>query len=147
MTENLNVYYYSDPDGSTKDLRCHAIYTEIPFSDLPWHVHTEKPDESLQDPVWSLEANGWVESSKDNQGAMLAKQAEQVDKLIKANEQLQADSDSKDKTITELQRTLQQSSFATGQLSAQFNQFGSSVTKALQEVTTAVNELKKEGDK
>lgn len=140
MTENLNVYYYSDPDGSTKDLRCHAIYTEIPFSELPWHVHTEKPDESLQDPVWSLEANGWVESSKDNQGALIAKQAEVIENLQKTSAE-------KDQAITELQRTLQQSSFATGQLSAQFNQFGSSVTKALQEVTTAVNELKKDGDK
>lgn len=41
------VYYFSDPDGATKDARCHAIYTLIPFETLPWHVHKEAPDATV----------------------------------------------------------------------------------------------------
>ena len=77
--------------------------------------------------------------------SILAKQAKQIDSLLKANEVLEKDNKQKNQDITELQHTIQQSSAATGKLSMQFNQFGSQVTKALQGVTKAVNDLKSEG--
>lgn len=85
--KKMYVYYFSDPDAATKDLRFHAIYTEVEFSELPWHVHTEKPDESLKDPVWSLEANGWVENSKDGQAQILAEAQAKIVELDKSKEQ------------------------------------------------------------
>lgn len=137
------VYYISNP--KVPELYCLAVPMYVDLSEaianyeLP-NWHTEAPDKSLVNPVWSLDVNGWVEADGNSQGALIAKQAKVI-------EDLQKTSAEKDQAITELQRTLQQSSLTTGQLSAQFNQFGSSVTKALQDVTTAVNELKKEGDK
>ncbi|MGN1271773.1 MAG: hypothetical protein ACI4T3_01365 [Lactobacillus sp.] len=141
--KKLFVYYYSDPDAISKDLRCHAIYTDIEFSEIPWHVHTEKPSENLKDPVWSNEAGGWVENSKDNQGAMIAQQSEQIDTLMKANTELQKSSEAKNQEITELQKTIQQSNQATASLGQQFNTFGIQMTKAMKEVTTAINNMKK----
>ena len=46
--KKLYVYYFSDPDATDQKLRFHEIYTDVEFDELPWHVHTEKPDESLK---------------------------------------------------------------------------------------------------
>ena len=86
--KKLYVYYFSDPDAKDLLLRFHPIYTEVPFSELPWHVHTEKPDESLKDPVWSNDVNGWVEDSKDGQAEILAEAQAKIEALDKAKEQL-----------------------------------------------------------
>ena len=86
--KKLYVYYFSDPDATDQLLRFHPIYTEVPFSELPWHVHTEKPDESLKSPVWSNDVNGWVEDSKDGQAEILAQAQAKIEALDKSKEQL-----------------------------------------------------------
>ena len=86
--KKLYVYYFSDPDAKDLLLRFHPIYTEVPFSELPWHVHTEKPDESLKSPVWSNDVNGWVEDSKDGQAEILAEAQAKIVELNKSKEQL-----------------------------------------------------------
>ena len=86
--KKLYVYYFSDPDATDQLLRFHPIYTEVPFSELPWHVHTEKPDETLKDPVWDINTNSWVENSKTGQAQILAQAQMKIDALDKSKEQL-----------------------------------------------------------
>ena len=144
------IYYISNP--KVPELYCLAVPMYVDLSEhiknyeLP-NWHTKAPSKDLKDPVWSLDANDWVEADESSQGAMIAKQSKQIDGLIKANDELKKDNEQKNQEIGELQRIIQQSTVATGQLSMQFNQFGSQVTKALQEVTTAANDLRKDNAK
>lgn len=94
--KKLYVYYFSDPDATDQKLRFHEIYTDVEFDELPWHVHTEKPDESLKDPVWDINTNGWVENSKDGQTAILQEATQKIAELDKSKEQL-------DQTVKTLQ--------------------------------------------
>ena len=94
--KRLYVYYFSDPDATDQKLRFHEIYTDVEFDELPWHIHTEKPDESLKDPVWDINTNGWVENSKDGQAQILAEAQAKIDALDKSKEQL-------DQTVKTLQ--------------------------------------------
>lgn len=94
--KRLYVYYFSDPDATDQKLRFHEIYTDVEFDELPWHVHTEKPDESLKDPVWDINTNGWVENSKDGQAQILAEAQAKIDALDKSKAQL-------DETVKSLQ--------------------------------------------
>lgn len=87
--KKLYVYYFSDPDATDQLLRFHPIYTEVPFGELPWHVHTEKPDETLKDPVWDINTNSWVENSKTGQAQILAEAQAKIIELDKAKEQLE----------------------------------------------------------
>lgn len=141
--KKLYVYYYSDPNAATKELRFHEIYADIPFNKLPWHVHTEKPDEGLQDPVWDNQINGWVENSKNGQAQILAEAQTKIENLMEVNKKLQKNDTEKNQVITDLQRTIQQSNQATAALGQQFNTFGTQMTKAMKEVTTAINDMKK----
>ncbi|AZN76491.1 hypothetical protein CXB72_04785 [Lactobacillus acidophilus] len=142
------IYYISNP--KVPELYCLPVPMYVDLSEhiknyeLP-NWHTKAPSKDLRNPVWSLDVADWVEADENSQGAILAKQAKQIDSLLKANEVLEKDNKQKNQDITELQHTIQQSSAATGKLSMQFNQFGSQVTKALQDVTKAVNDLKSEG--
>lgn len=94
--KKLYVYYFSDPDAKDPLLRFHIIYSDVEFAELPWHVHTEKPDESLKSPVWSNDVNGWVEDSKDGQAEILAQAQAKIDALDKSKQQL-------DETVKSLQ--------------------------------------------
>lgn len=87
--KKLYVYYFSDPDAKDPLLRFHIIYSDVEFAELPWHVHTEKPDENLKSPVWSNDVNGWVEDSKDGQAEILAEAQAKIVELDKAKEQLE----------------------------------------------------------
>lgn len=86
--KKLYVYYFSDPDAKDPLLRFHIIYSDVEFAELPWHVHTEKPDESLKSPVWSNDVNGWVEDSKDGQAEILAEAQAKIVELDKSKENL-----------------------------------------------------------
>lgn len=86
--KKLYVYYFSDPDAKDPLLRFHIIYSDVEFAELPWHVHTEKPDENLKSPVWSNNVNGWVEDSKDGQAEILAQAQAKIVELDKFKEQL-----------------------------------------------------------
>lgn len=94
--KKLYVYYFSDPDAKDPLLRFHIIYSDVEFVELPWHVHTEKPDESLKSPVWSNDVNGWVEDSKDGQAEILAQAQTQIEALDKSKAEL-------DQTVKTLQ--------------------------------------------
>lgn len=102
--KKLYVYYFSDPDAKDPLLRFHIIYSDVEFAELPWHVHTEKPDESLKSPVWSNDVNGWVEDSKDGQAEILAQAQAKIEALDKSKQQL-------DETVKSLQ-TQQENSTA-----------------------------------
>lgn len=81
MAENY-TYYFSDPDSADKKMHCLAINLPVDLTgNLPWHWHTKKPDESLKDPVWSVQANDFVENDKNSQAAILAEAQEKIDKL------------------------------------------------------------------
>lgn len=86
--KKLYVYYFSDPDAKDTLLRFHIIYSDVEFAELPWHVHTEKPDENLKSPVWSNDVNGWVEDSKDGQAQILAEAQAKIAELNKSKERL-----------------------------------------------------------
>ncbi|MCZ3846392.1 hypothetical protein [Lactobacillus crispatus] len=88
----LYVYYYSNPDGATKDERCHEILTEVPFDVVPWRMHKEAPDASMSDPVWDNNLNGglgaWKENSGEAQGQILAEAQAKIEELDQKSEQL-----------------------------------------------------------
>ena len=79
------TYYFSDPDSANAEM--HHVVIPLPYElpELPWHWHTEKPDESLKDPVWNLKTNGWVENSKDGQAAILQEATQKIAELDKKN--------------------------------------------------------------
>ncbi|MDB6263533.1 hypothetical protein [Lactobacillus amylovorus] len=79
--ESLLVYYYSDPNGATRNLRFHPIYSEIPFDELPWHVHSEKPSEDLKNPVWSNDKNVWVEDIQTGKDEILQATQDKIEAL------------------------------------------------------------------
>ena len=88
----LCVYYYSNPDGATKDERCHAIFTEAPFNVVPWRMHKEAPAEGMADPVWDDKLNSglgaWKENNGTAQGQILAEAQAKIAELNKSKEQL-----------------------------------------------------------
>ena len=94
--KKLYVYYFSDPDAKDPLLRFHIIYSDVEFAELPWHVHTKKPDENLKSPVWSNDVNGWVEDSKDGQAEILAQAQAKIEALDKSKAEL-------DQTVKTLQ--------------------------------------------
>ena len=101
----LYVYYYSNPDGATKDERCHEIFTEIPFDVVPWRMHKEAPDASMSDPVWDDKLNGglgaWRENSGEAQGQILAEAQAKIEELDKEKESFRKAI----KTVQETQNT------------------------------------------
>ena len=86
----LYTYYYSNPDGASKDERCHAVYTEVPFDVVPWRMHKEAPDASMSDPVWDSSLNGglgsWKENSGEAQGQILAETQTKIAQLSQNNQ-------------------------------------------------------------
>ena len=94
--ESLLVYYYSDPNGATRNLRFHPIYSEIPFNELPWHVHSEKPSEDLKNPVWSNDKNIWVEDIQTGKDEILQAAQDKIEALDKSKAEL-------DQTVKTLQ--------------------------------------------
>ncbi|NRO92493.1 hypothetical protein [Lactobacillus helveticus] len=86
----LYTYYYSNPDGASKDERCHAVYTEAPFDVVPWRMHKEAPNTSMTDPVWDSNLNGglgsWKENSSEAQGQILAETQIKIAQLSQNNQ-------------------------------------------------------------
>ena len=110
----LYVYYYSDPDGATKDDRCHMVFTEIPFDVVPWRMHKEAPADSLEDPVWDDNLNNglgaWKENSGNAQGQILAAAQAKLDELNKKSKQLDQANIKVDEAIKTMQQVQAQSS-------------------------------------
>lgn len=110
----LYVYYYSNPDGATKDERCHAIFTEVPFDVVPWRMHKEAPDASMSDPVWDNNLNGglgaWKENSGEAQGQILAEAQAKIKELDQKSAQLDQANDKVDQAVKTMQQVQAQSS-------------------------------------
>ncbi|KWU06397.1 hypothetical protein AEL96_03335 [Lactobacillus crispatus] len=110
----LYVYYYSNPDGATKDERCHEIFTEIPFDVVPWRMHKEAPAEGMVDPVWDDKLNSglgaWKENSGTAQGQILAEAQAKIEELDRKSEQLDQANDKVDQAVKTMQQVQAQSS-------------------------------------
>mgnify|MGYP001852441400 CR=1 FL=1 len=124
----LYVYYYSNPDGATKDERCHEIFTEIPFDVVPWRMHKEAPDASMSDPVWDNNLNGglgaWKENSGEAQGQILAEAQAKIKELNQANDKV-------DQAVKTMQQVQAQSSQQNVALMKSFTQQTQNTNKML----------------
>ena len=110
----LYVYYYSNPDGASKDERCHAVYTEVPFDIVPWRMHKEAPAEGMVDPVWDDKLNSglgaWKENSGTAQGQILAEAQAKIKELDEKGKQLDQANDKVDQAVKAMQQVQAQSS-------------------------------------
>ena len=110
----LYVYYYSNPDGASKDERCHAVYTEVPFDIVPWRMHKEAPAEGMVDPVWDDKLNSglgaWKENSGTAQGQILADAQAKIKELDEKGKQLDQATDKVDQAVKAMQQVQAQSS-------------------------------------
>ena len=110
----LYVYYYSNPDGASKDERCHAVYTEVPFNVVPWRMHKEAPAESMADPVWDDKLNSglgaWKENSGTAQGQILAEAQAKIKELDQKSAELDQATDKVDQAVKAKQQVQAQSS-------------------------------------
>lgn len=110
----LYVYYYSNPDGASKDERCHAVYTEVPFDIVPWRMHKEAPAEGMVDPVWDDKLNSglgaWKENSGEAQGQILAEAQAKIKELDQKSAQLDKANDKVDQAVKTMQQVQAQSS-------------------------------------
>lgn len=110
----LYVYYYSNPDGATKDERCHAIFTEAPFNVVPWRMHKEAPAESMADPVWDDKLNSglgaWKENNGTAQGQILAEAQAKIKELDEKGKQLDQANNKVDQAVKTMQQVQAQSS-------------------------------------
>lgn len=107
--QKMYVYYYSDPQGATKEQRFHPIYSEIPFNPLPWHVHDKAPAESMVDPVWNDQLNGglggWQENNGTAQSQILAQVQEKLDQVDAKSKELDAKAQELDTKAQQLDKT------------------------------------------
>ena len=110
----LYTYYYSNPDGETKDERCHEIFTEVPFDVVPWRMHKEAPAEGMVDPVWDDKLNSglgaWKENSGTAQGQILAEAQAKIKELDEKGKQLDQANDRVDQAVKAMQQVQAQSS-------------------------------------
>lgn len=101
------TYYFSDPDSANAEMHHLVIPLAFELPELPWHWHTEKPDESLKDPIWDVKTNGWVENSKDGQAAILQEATQAIDALKAKGEELDQANDKVDAAIKAMQQSQQ----------------------------------------
>ena len=104
------TYYFSDPDSANAEMHHLVIPLAFELPELPWHWHTEKPDESLKDPIWDVKTNGWVENSKDGQAAILQEATQAIDALKAKGEELDQANDKVDQAVKVMQQVQAQSS-------------------------------------
>lgn len=152
--KKLYVYYFSDPDAKDSLLRFHIIYSDVEFAELPWHVHTEKPDENLKSPVWSNDVNGWVEDSKDGQAEILAqaqakiaelnKSKEQLDQTLKSVQENQSNGTAQNLTLTKAIKALSEGQANQNKLLASMQQLMLALTGNKQATSTETTDTKQE---
>lgn len=125
------TYYFSDPDSANAEM--HHVVITLPYElpELPWHWHTEKPDESLKDPIWDLKTNGWVENSKDGQAAILQEATQKIEELDKKSAQLDQANDKFDQAMKAMQQVQVQSSQQNVALMEQFTKQTQNTNKML----------------
>lgn len=101
------TYYFSDPDSANAEMHHLVIPLAFELPELPWHWHTEKPDESLKDPIWDVKTNGWVENSKDGQAAILQEATQKIEELDKKSAALDQANDKFDQAMKAMQQSQQ----------------------------------------
>ncbi|WP_103661423.1 hypothetical protein [Lactobacillus sp. HT06-2] len=127
------VYYYSNPDGATKNERCHEVFTDTPFDVVPWRMHKEAPAEGMVDPVWDDKLNNglgaWKENSGDAQGQILAQAQETIkelqdksDQLDKKSVELDQANDKVDSVVKAMQQAQKASSEQTAMVTKSLGQ-------------------------
>ena len=97
--------YFSNPNGPVEQ-HCAPWELKIDMDELPWHVHEKKPDESLVDPVWSDEADDWVDFSAKTMPEQIAQLQKQADDLKKQQENYQQSITNNATDTTEVKQTL-----------------------------------------
>lgn len=139
------TYYFSDPDSANAEM--HHVVITLPYElpEIPWHWHTEKPDDSLKDPVWDLKVNGWVENSKDGQAAILQEATQKIAELNQKSTQLDQANEKVDQALRDMQEVQAQSSKQNLALMKRFteqtqntNEILGTMQKTLAMVTKAV---------
>lgn len=137
----LYVYYYSNPDGTSKDERCHAVYTEVPFDVVPWRMHKEAPAEGMVDPVWDDKLNSglgaWKENSGTAQGQILAEAQEAIANLKTKSNEL----DKKSAELDQANEKVDQAVKAMQQVQAQSSQQNVAMMKSFAAQTQNTNKL------
>ena len=108
--QKVYIYYYSDPDGATKNERCHMIKSDFPFDKpLPYHIHDVAPDENMVDPVWNQQLNGglgdWQENSGKAQSQILAQVQEKLGQIDTKSKELDAKAQELDTKAQQLDKT------------------------------------------
>lgn len=87
--ETYKTYYYSDPTSADVNMHHLVIQSILKLDgDLPWRWHTEKPDESMVDPVWSNEKNCWIENDPNSKAQLIADLQKKVEAQDKQLEQI-----------------------------------------------------------
>lgn len=139
------TYYFSDPDSANAEMHHLVIPLAFELPELPWHWHTEKPDDSLKDPVWDLKVNGWVENSKDGQAAILQEATQKIAELNQKSTQLDQANEKVDQALRDMQEVQAQSSKQNLALMKRFteqtqntNEIFGTMQKTLAMVTKAV---------
>ncbi|MCT0196552.1 hypothetical protein EFM06_01390 [Lactobacillus helveticus] len=131
----LYTYYYSNPDGASKDERCHAVYTEVPFDVVPWRMHKEEPNASMSDPVWDNNLNNglgaWRENSGEAQGQILAEAQAKLRELDQNSAQLDKANDKVDQAVKTMQQVQAQSSQQNVALMKSFTEKAQNTNKLL----------------
>lgn len=138
--ESLLVYYYSDPNGATRNLRFHPIYSEIPFDELPWHVHSEKPSEDLKNPVWSNGKNVWVEDIQTGKDEILRATQDKIEALQNQQEAGTA----QDLALTKSIKALSEGQTSQNKLLASMQQLMLALTGNKQATSTETTDTKQE---
>lgn len=142
--EIKGFYYYSDPNSADQNMHHYPIayFTEDnPSKMLPPLWHREKPDDNLKDAVWSIDEQKFVENDNSNQTAIIAKQSQQINNLVKANKIIQENSAKKDQEIQIFKRGMAQTNLQVGGLVTQFNQLGSKVTEGMTQMGTMLRTI------
>ena len=125
------TYYFSDPDSANAEMHHLVIPLAFELPELPWHWHTEKPDESLKDPIWDVKTNGWVENSKDGQAAILQEATQAIDALKAKGEELDQANDKVDQAVKAMQQVQAQSSQQNVAMMKSFTQQTQNTNKML----------------
>lgn len=145
--KNLFTYYYSDPDGATKVERCHPIYSEIPFTVLPWHVHKEAPAAGMVDPVWNDQLNGglggWQENNGEAQSQIIAQVQEKLQEVDTKSKELDDKAkqfDAENTKLDEAVKTVQNSQMQGTQQNAALLKAFTTQSKQMTEMISTMQE-------
>jgi hypothetical protein len=105
IEETYNTYYYSDPTSADVNMHHLVIQSILKLDgDLPWRWHAEKPDESMVDPVWSNEKNGWVENDSSSKTKIIANLQTKVEAQAKQLEKVNQNQNDTAQSLTTIEQ-------------------------------------------